>query len=369
MNKAYKFRLYPTEEQKIMFAKTFGCCRYVYNYYLDMRITAYNTDKKTITYTQCANDMTVLKNDLMFLREVDSIALQQSLRHLDTAFQNFFRNSKSGFPCFKSKKNNKHSYTTVNVGNNIVVSNNSIRLPKVGFVKMKQHRPIPEDYKLKSVTVSMTPSGKYYVSILFEYENQVAQKDLHTFLGLDFSMKELYVDSNGDEPMYPRYYRQAEKRLKREQRRLSLMKKGSHNREKQRIRVARLYEKVANQRKDFLHKQSKLISDTYDCVCTEDLDMKTMSQSLHFGKSVSDNGWGMFVMFLNYKLEEQGKRLVKIDRWYASSQLCNNCGYQNADVKSLSIRNWICPVCETYHDRDVNAARNIRDEGMRVAIV
>jgi putative transposase len=241
-----------------------------------------------------------------------------------------------------------------------------LKLPKIGQVKLKQHRNIPSNYTLRSVTVSQTPSGKYYTSILFEYENQVQKQEMYDFLGLDFSMHELYKDSNGNEPAYPRYYRQAEKRLKREQRKLSKMQKGSKNRDKQRIKVAKLHEKVANQRKDFLHKQSRQITNAYDCVCVEDLDMKAMSQSLNFGKSVSDNGWGMFVTFLKYKLEEQGKKLVKVDKFFASSQTCSICGYVNKETKNLSIRAWDCPECGTHHDRDLNAAINIRNEGMRI---
>ena len=233
-------------------------------------------------------------------------------------------------------------------------------------MKLKQHRQISSDYKLKSVTISQTPSGKYYASVLFGYENQVQEQDLHNFLGLDFSMHELYKDSNGNEPAYPKYYRRAEKKLKREQRKLSLMRKGSENRNKQRKKVAKLHEKVANQRKDFLHKQSRQITNVYDCVCIEKLDMKAMSQCLNFGKSVSDNGWGMFVNFLQYKLEESGKKLIKVDKFFASSQICNVCGYKNTAAKNLSIREWDCPDCGTHHDRDVNAAINIRNEAMRL---
>ena len=222
------------------------------------------------------------------------------------------------------------------------------------------------EYRLKSVTVSQTPSGKYYASILFEYEDQVQEKELQKFLGLDFSMHELYRDSNGKEPAYPRYYRNAEKKLAREQRKLSKMQKSSNNRNKQRLKVAKLHEKVSNQRKDFLHKQSRQITNAYDCVCIEDLDMKAMSRSLKFGKSVLDNGWGIFVNFLKYKMEEQGKQLVKVGRFFASSQLCSVCGYKNTETKDLRIRAWICPKCGTHHDRDVNAAVNIRNEGMRL---
>lgn len=179
-------------------------------------------------------------------------------------------------------------------------------------------------------------------------------------------MHELYKDSNGNEPQYPRYYRQAEKKLAREQRKLSLMQKGSNNRNKQRVKVAKLHEKVASQRKDFLHKQSRQIANVYDCVCIEDLDMKAMSQSLRFGKSVSDNGWGMFTTFLAYKLEEMGKQLVKVDKFFASSQTCSVCGYKNSETKNLAVRAWDCPECGTHHDRDVNAAINIRNEGMRL---
>ena len=317
-NRAYKFRIYPNDAQRILFAKTFGCVRMVYNYWLDRKIRQYEENKTNVTYTVCAKEMAAMKktDEYAFLKEVDSVSLQQSLRHLDAAFQNFFRQPKAGFPKFKSKKRNKNSYSTVCINSNITIGN--------GYLK------------------------------------------LQSFLGLDFSMHELYRDSNGNEPAYPGYYRKAEKKLAKEQRKLSRMQKGSKNRDKQRIRVAKLHEKVSNQRKDFLHKQSRQITNACDCVCVEDLDMKAMSQSLNFGKSVMDNGWGMFTAFLKYKLEEQGKRLVKVDRFFASSQICNICGYKNPETKNLAVRAWDCPQCGKHHDRDVNAAINIRNEGMRL---
>lgn len=360
-NKAYKFRIYPNTEQKILFAKTFGCVRFIYNRMLADKIKHYEETKQKLNNTPAQ-----YKNGFEWLKEVDSLALANAQMNLQAAYNNFFKNPKTGYPKFKSKKSNRRSYTTNCINQNVGVENGYIKLPKVGLVKLKQHRDIPSDYKLKSVTISQNPSGKYYASVLFEYENQVQEQLLQSFLGLDFSMHELYKDSNGSEPVYPRYYRQAEKRLRCEQRKLSLMQKGSKNRDKQRIKVAKLHEKVANQRKDFLHKQSKQIADAYDCICIEDLDMKTMAQSLNFGKSISDNGWGMFVTFLRYKLEEQGKKLVKVDRFFASSQTCSHCGYKNTEMKDLSIRAWDCPKCGTHHDRDVNAAINIRNEGMRM---
>ena len=361
MNRAYKFRIMPNSEQRIMFAKTFGCVRFVYNRMLADKIKHYEETKQKLNNTPAQ-----YKKEFDWLKEVDSLALANAQKNLQTAYNNFFRSPKVGFPKFKSKKSNHRSYTTNCVNGNIKLENGYLTLPKVGKINVKQHRNIPLDYKLKSVTVSQTPSGKYYASILFEYESQVQQIKPKTFLGLDFSMPELYKDSNGNEPKYPHYYRQAEKRLKREQRKLSLMQKGSKNRDKQRIKVAELHEKVANQRKDFLHKQSRQIANAYDCVCIEDLDMKAMSQVLNFGKSVSDNGWGMFVVFLKYKLEDMGKQLIKIDKFYASSQICSVCGYQNPETKNLSVRIWDCPQCGTHHDRDVNAAINIKNEGIRL---
>ena len=363
MNKAYKFRIYPNTEQQIILAKTFGCVRFIYNQMLSDKINHYEETKQKLNNTPAQ-----YKSKFPWLKEVDSLALANAQMNLQTAYNNFFRNPKIGFPKFKSKKSNRRSYTTNCVNGNISIYNGFLKLPKVGLVKLKQHRLILSNYKLKSVTISQTPSGKYYASVLFEYENQIQEQELHDFLGLDFSMHGLYKDSNGNEPAYPRYYRQAEERLKREQRKLSLMQKGSKNRSKQRIKVANLYEKVANQRKDFLHKQSRQITNAYDCVCIENLDMKAMSQSLNFGKSVTDDGWGMFVTFLKYKLEETGKRLVKVNKFFASSQICNVCGYKNTATKNLSIRAWDCPECGAHHDRDINAAINIRNEGMRLVL-
>lgn len=354
--------MYPNAEQKVLFAKTFGCVRFIYNKMLSDKIDYYNANKSKLNNTPAQ-----YKVKFEWLKEVDSLALANAQMNLQTAYNNFFRSPKVGFPKFKPKKNNRHSYTTNCVNGNIKLENGYLVLPKAKAVKIKQHRQIPQDYKLKSVTVSRTPSGKYYASVLFEYEIQVKPIDPAMFLGLDFSMKELYIASDGSSACYPRYYRIALNKLAKEQRKLSKMQKGSNNRNKQRIKVALLHEKVANQRKDFLHKQSRQITNAYDLVCIEDLNMQSMSQALNFGKSVSDNGWGMFTTFLQYKLDEVGKQLIKIDKFFASSQICSLCGYKNSETKDLSVREWDCPECGTHHDRDVNAAINIRNEGVRLA--
>lgn len=363
MNKAYKFRIYPNEEQKVLFAKTFGCVRFIYNKMLSDKIEYYHRTQKRLNNTPAQ-----YKTEFAWLKEVDSLALANAQLNLQKAYNNFFKRPKVGFPKFKSKKYNHHSYTTNNQGGTICLCGGHIKLPKIGLVKIKQHRNIPSDYFLKSATVRQTPSGKYYVSVLFEYENQISNVDIHNSLGLDYSMHELYVDSEGRAPNYPRYYRRAEKKLQKEQRKLSLMAKGSNNRSKQRLKVAKLHEKISNQRKDFLHKQSKQIANAYDLVSVESLDMKGMSQALNFGKSVSDNGWGMFLSFLSYKLEEQGKSFIKVDKYFPSSQLCSVCGCKNSITKDLSVREWICPDCGTHHNRDMNAAINIREEGLRIAL-
>lgn len=363
--KAYKFRIYPNKEQKVLFAKTFGCVRLVYNYYLDRKIRAYETDKSTLSYNDCSKDLVPLKKEKEFLKEVDSISLQQSLRHLDNAYQNFFRDKKIGFPKFKSRKNHHFSYSTVCVNHNIRLEVGYLILPKVKAVKIKQHRTAPRDYKLKSATVSKTSTNKYFVSILYEYEVEIKEIEPVTSIGLDFSMAKLFVASEGKAVNYPRYYRQTLEKLAKEQRILAQREKGSNGYYQQRLKVAKVHEKIANQRKDFLHKISRQITNAYDVVCIEDLNMKGMSQALHFGKSVADNGWGMFCSFLAYKLADQGKHLVKIDKWYPSSKTCNLCGYVYQDLE-LSERTWTCSACNAVHDRDINASINIKRKGLEM---
>lgn len=324
------------------------------------KIKYYEETKQTLNNTPAQ-----YKSEFEWLKEVDSLALANAQLNLQTAYNNFFRSPKTGFPKFKSKHKSHNSYTTNFVNGNIKLQDGYLILPKLKAVRIKQHRAIPQDYKVKSATVSKTPTGQYYVSILFEYEQEILQVEPQSFIGLDFSMKELYVASDGSSASYPRFYRRALDQLAKEQRKLSKCQKGSNNRNKERIKVAKLHEKVANQRKDFLHKLSRQITNAVDAVCIEDLNMQGMSQDWNFGKSVADNGWGMFCNMLVYKLAEQGKQIVKIDKWFPSSKTCSRCGNVK-DTLALSERIYECAVCAAVIDRDCNAAINIKNEGIRL---
>ena len=364
-NTAYKFRIYPNEEQKIMIAKTFGCCRFIYNSMLADKIEEYEKNNRMLKITPAG-----YKKANPWLKEVDSLALCNEGLHLDIAFKNFFDRKDMGFPRFKSKHGSRQSYTTNMVNNNIKLHGNRLTLPKIKNIRIVIHRELPADgYRLKSVTVSRESSGDYYASILYEYEsceNQAEHIDAEhaEVLGIDYAMHGLAVLSDGTECDYPGFYRQQEARLKREQRRLSHCVKGSKNYKKQKIRVARCHRRIKNQRKDYLHKLSRKIADTYDAVAVEDIDMKAMSRCLNFGKSVMDNGYGMFCAMLKYKLERQNKRLIVIDRFFPSSKKCSCCGSIKSNLL-LSDRVYECE-CGNRMNRDYNAALNIRDEGKRI---
>lgn len=375
--KGYKYRIYPNTKQEALLKHFFDCVRFVYNLFLGLRIMAYEEEGRTISQNTMIKMLPKLKKDYTFLAKTDSIALQQAVIHLCEAYQNFF-NGKADFPKFKKKHSGYKSYTTVLTNNNIKLKKGYITLPVLGDVKIKLHRTAPSNYILKSATVSRTPSGQYFVSLCYEYENQVSETNYTEFLGLDYSSEHLFVDSTGFKLNYPRYYRQAEEKLAKEQRILSKMaedakKRGQKlkdckNYQKQRMKVAKLHQKISNCRKDLLHKLSYIIAAHYDIVGIEDLNMRAMSQSLKLGKSTMDNGFGMFCNMLKYKLEDRGKLLVKIDKFFPSSQLCSNCGYKNSEVKDMHIRVWVCPICGEQHDRDINAAINIREEAKRLAL-
>ncbi|EIJ80357.1 transposase [Bacillus methanolicus PB1] len=363
-NKAFKFRLLPNKNQEVLLAKTFGCVRFIYNKMLEERKETYEKfkDNKEILIKQKFPTPAKYKEEFSFLKEVDSLALANAQINLQNAYKNFFE-GRAEFPKFKSRKA-KQSYTTNMVNGNIELKDGHIKLPKLKFVKIKQHREIPAVYKIKSCTISKTKSGKYYISILTEYEKEIPLSTIQHVVGLDFAMDGLYVESEqGEKANYPYFYRQSLDKLAKEQRILSRRKKGSIRWEKQRLKVAKLQEKTANQRKNFLHHKSKELAINYDAVIIEDLDMKGMSQALHFGKSVHDNGWNIFTTFLKYKLEEQGKRLIKIDKWFPSTKRCSCFGAEKE--MPLSERVYQCS-CGFVLDRDHNSAINIKNEGLRL---
>jgi putative transposase len=366
LNKAFKFRLKPNKQQVQMFEKTFGCVRFVYNRMLGERKSTYEKLKKNKEELKAVKYPTPAKykKDFLWLKEVDSLALANAQLNLNKAYKSFFSKN-ARFPKFKSKKKPVVSYTTNNQNGSIRIENGKVKLPKIGFVRVILHREIPEIYTLKSATISRTPKGKYEISILTEYEKEIIQQPVNESIGLDFAMDGLYVDSNGKKTNYPYFYYQQESKLKKAYRKLSRMKLRSNNWYKQKKVIAKFHEKVANQRKDFLHKLSKYLADNTDLVGVEDLNMQGMSKALRFGKKVHDNAWGMFLSFLKYKLTEQGKQLVKIDKWFPSTKTCSSCGAIK-DMK-LSDRMYEC-TCGFVMDRDHNSAINIKNEALRMLL-
>ena len=324
INRAVKIRIYPNAEQRVQIEKTIGCSRFIYNCMLADKMEHYKKEKEMLRNTPAS-----YKKEYPWLKEVDSLALANVQMHLESAFHKFFREPSAGFPRFKSKKSSRKSYTTNVVNGNIFLE------------------------------------GKYFASLLFCCENQTAEKrPAEKFIGIDFAMQGMCVFSTGKRAEYPMFYRNTEKKLAREQRKLSRCQKGSQNYKKQKKRVALCHEKIRNQRKDFQHKLSASLAESFDAVCVEDLNLKGMAGGLHLGKGVHDNGYGLFLSMLEYKLEERGKYLIKVDRYFASSKICSVCGNKKEEL-SLSDRIYYCE-CGNRMDRDANAAVNIMNEGKRI---
>ena len=372
--KAYKFRIYPTEEQEIFFAKTFGCVRKVYNLMLNDRKKAYeevkNDPSKKMTFPTPAK----YKEEFPFLKEVDSLALANAQLHLDKAYKNFFRDKSVGFPRFKSKKNPVQSYTTNNQNGTVaLIDNKFIKVPKLkSLIRIKLHRQ-PKGM-IKSATVSRHASGKYYISLLCKEEINELPKT-NSAIGIDLGITDFAILSDGQKIDNHKFTSKMEKKLKREQRKLSkraLLAKNkgiplseAKNYQKQKRKVARLHEKVMNQRTDFLNKLSTEIIKNHDIICIEDLNVKGMLRNHKLARSISDVSWSSFVAKLQYKADWYGREIIKVDTWFPSSQICSECGHKDGK-KSLDIREWTCPICHTHHDRDINASINILIEGLRI---
>ena len=375
-HKAYKFRIYPNADQEVLIIKTIGCVRFVYNYFLALWNEEYSKNGKGLTYNSCSAMLPQMKKNeaTSWLKEVDSIALQSSVKNLSDSFSRFFK-KQNRRPQFKSKKNPVQSYTTKNVNKSITIIENIIKLPKLGQVKFAKSREL--NGRILNATIRKNPSGKFFVSILCEEEvPELPKTGLE--IGIDLGITDFAILSNGQKIDNNRFTSKMEKTLKRDQRKLSrralLAKKAgkelfeARNYQKQKKKVARLHEKVINQRTDFLNKLSTEIVKNHDSICIEDLNTKGMLRNHKLAKSISDVSWFSFVSKLQYKAEWYGREIIKVDKWFPSSQLCSKCGHKDGK-KSLEIREWTCPVCHAHHDRDINASKNILAEGLQIQVI